>query len=141
MKDRLPGCLIHIDADIIPIRMIPFVHLLLHILKHHIHGLPFVIGQVKIRSHMPLGNNQRMPGRHRIAIVERYTSGRLTDNFHLARQPTKRTGFPFVIINSCLIVHLFYILRNLSSFFELPLFYRLTYNFFLLDRKQKELSI
>lgn len=90
---------------------------------------------------MPLGKDQRMSGRHRITIVERYTDGRLTDDFHLAGQPTERTDLPFVIINSCLIVRLFYILKNLSSFFELPLFYRLTYNFFLLDKKQKELSI
>ncbi len=94
-----------------------------------------------ISSNAYLGNNQCMTWRYRITVIERHTSSRLTNNFHSSRQTAERTYLPFVIINSCLIVHLFYILKNLSSFFELPLFYRLTYNFFLLDKKQKELSI
>lgn len=141
VKDRLSSRLVHINTHIVSVRMVSLVYLLLHVLKHHIHGLPFVISQVEVRSHMPLGDNQCMTWRYRITVIERHTSSRLTDDFHLAGQPTERTYLPFVIINSCLIVHLFYILKNLSSFFELPLFYRLTYNFFLLDKKQKELSI
>lgn len=141
MENRLPCCLVHINAYIIPIWMIALIYLLFHVLKHHIHSLPLMISQIKIRGHMSLGDNQCMTRRYRITIIKRHTSGRLTDDFHLAGQPTERTDLPFVIINSCLIVRLFYILKNLSSFFELPLFYRLTYNFFLLDKKQKELSI
>lgn len=141
MENRLPCCLVHINAYIIPIWMIALIYLLFHVLKHHIHSLPLMISQVKIRGHMSLGDNQCMTKRYRITIIKRHTGSRLTDDFHLAGQPTERTDLPFVIINSCLIVRLFYILKNLSSFFELPLFYRLTYNFFLLDKKQKELSI
>lgn len=140
VKDRLSCRLVHINAHIVSVRMVSLVHLLLHVLKYHIHGLPFVIGQVEIRSHMPLGDNQCMPRRYRITVIERHTSSRLTNNFHSSRQTAERTNFPFVIINLYLIVHL-YILKNLSSFLELPLFYRLTYNSFLLDKKQKELSI
>ena len=141
MKNRLVRLLVHINAHIVSVQMVSPVHLLLHGLKHHIHGLPFMIGQVKVRSHMPLGDNQYMAWRYRITVIECHTGSRLTNNFHSPRQTAERTNLPFVIINSCLIVRLFYILKNLSSFFELLLFYRLTYNFFLLDKKQKELSI
>lgn len=96
MKNRLVRLLVHINAHIVPIRMISLVYLLLHVLKHHIHGLPFVIGQVEVRSHMPLGNNQCMPRRYRITVIERHTSCRLTNNFHSSRQTAERTNLPFL---------------------------------------------
>lgn len=96
MKNRLPRRLVHINTHIVSVRMVSLVYLLLHVLKHHIHGLPFVIGQVKVRSHMPLGNNQCMTWRYRITIIERHTSSRLTNNFHSSRQTAERTNLPFL---------------------------------------------
>lgn len=69
MKNRLSRRLVHINAHIVSVRMVSPVHLLLHGLKHHIHGLPFMIGQVKVRSHMPLGNNQCMTRQYSIKML------------------------------------------------------------------------
>lgn len=94
MKNRLVRLLVHINAHIVSVQMVSPVHLLLHGLKHHIHGLPFMIGQVEVRSHMPLGDNQCMTRRYRIAIIERHS--RLTNNFHSSRQTAERTDLPFL---------------------------------------------
>lgn len=96
MKDRLPRCLVHINTHIVSVRMESLVHLLLHVLKHHIHGLPFMISQVEVRSHMPLGDNQCMTWRYRITVIEHHTSSRLTNNFHSSRQTAERTNLPFL---------------------------------------------
>ena len=95
MKDRLPGSLIHIDAHIVSIRMIAFINFLLHILEHDIHGLPLMVCQIEIRSHMTLGDNQSMAGRYRITIIKGHTSSRFADDFHPAGQTAKRTRFTF----------------------------------------------
>ena len=84
MKDRLPGSLIHIDAHIVSIRMIAFINFLLHILEHDIHGLPLMVCQIEIRSHMTLGDNQSMAGRYWITIVKCDTCCCLTYYFDLA---------------------------------------------------------
>lgn len=68
MKNRLSRRLVHINAHIVSVRMVSPVHLLLHGLKHHIHGLPFVISQIEIRSHMPLGDNQCMTRQYSIKM-------------------------------------------------------------------------
>ena len=96
MKNRLVRLLVHINAHIVSVRMVSPVQLLLHGLKHHIHGLPFMISQVKVRSHMPLGNNQCMTWRYWITVIERHTSSRLTNNFHSSRQTAERTNLPFL---------------------------------------------
>lgn len=68
MKNRLSRRLVHINAHIVSVRMVSPVQLLLHELKHHIHGLPFMIGQVEVRSHMTLRGNQCMTKRYSIKM-------------------------------------------------------------------------
>jgi len=45
MKNRLARLFVHINAHIVPIRMVSLVYLLLHVLKYHIHGLPFILAK------------------------------------------------------------------------------------------------
>ena len=62
MKHRLAGSFIDVDSDIIPVRVITFVHLLLHILEHYIHRFSLMIGQIEIGGDMTFGNYQSMAG-------------------------------------------------------------------------------
>lgn len=48
MKNRLARLLVHIYAHIVSVRMVSLVYLLLHVLKHHIHGFPFVLAKQKL---------------------------------------------------------------------------------------------
>ena len=95
MENRLPCCLVHINAYIIPIWMIALIYLLFHVLKHHIHSLPLMISQIKIRGHMSLGDNQCMTRRYRITIIKRHTSSRFTNYLYSSRQTAKDYKYTF----------------------------------------------
>lgn len=84
MKDRLASSFAYVDADIIPVRVETFVNLLPDILQHDVHGLALVVGKIKVGSDVPLGDDESMTGRNRIAIVECNTSCRFADDFHSA---------------------------------------------------------
>ncbi len=96
MKHRLAGSFIDVNSDIISVGVITLVHLLLHILEHHIHRFPFMIGQIEVGGDMTLGNYQGMSGRNRVTVIESHARGRLTNHLHPARQTAKGTLFPFL---------------------------------------------
>ena len=60
MEYRLTSCFIDINTYIISIRMKALINLLLNVLEHHIHRFSLMIGEIKVRSHMPLWNDKRM---------------------------------------------------------------------------------
>ena len=60
VEDTLAGSLANIDANVKSIGMITLFNLLTHILKHHVYRFALVIGEIKIRGNMTLGNNEGM---------------------------------------------------------------------------------
>ena len=60
MKNGLPTSLIHINPNIITIRIKSLINLTLHILQHNIHSLTLTISKIKIISYMSFGDNQSM---------------------------------------------------------------------------------
>lgn len=95
MEDGLPGCFAHIDAHIKAVGVETLVNLLPDILQHDVHRLALVLGQVEVGSDVPLGDDERMTGRNRIAIVECNTSCCLADDFHSTGQAAERTLLAF----------------------------------------------
>ena len=62
MKDRLASGFTDVDADVVSIGMETLVNLLPDILRHDVHGLALMIGQVEVGRDVPLGNDERMTG-------------------------------------------------------------------------------
>lgn len=82
------------DVTIIPMHRSEWSSIL-YVLKHHIHSLPLMISQIKIRGHMSLGDNQCMTRRYRITIIKRHTSSRFTNYLYSSRQTAKDYKYTF----------------------------------------------
>ena len=92
VEHRLACGLIDIDAHVVAIGMETLVNFLLHVLQHDVHCFSLMVGKVEVISDMAFGNNQGMPRRDRITIIESNTSGCFADDFHSSRQTTERTS-------------------------------------------------
>ena len=95
MEYGLPGGFAHVDAHVKAVGVKTLVNLLPDILQHDVHGLALMVRKIKVGGDVPLGDDKRMTGRNRIAIVECNTSCCLADDFHSTGQAAERTLLAF----------------------------------------------
>ena len=72
MKNTLTSCLSNVNANVIPVWMVFFINDTFDAIHEFKHILLFILGEIKERSHMTLGNNKGMSRRDREPIKKSY---------------------------------------------------------------------